>query len=141
MLQIFVVGYFHRLQNVHQGLAVEPGCVLTPVNDVVAFEGRQWHEANILQAKLIGKRQVVVLDFIEAFFAEINQIHFVHCDHDVANAKQRGNVRVAAGLGQNAVARIDHQDRNLSRRCPCRHVASVLLVAGSVCDDELALIS
>ena len=88
MLQVLVPAYFYRFQDFHQGLAGEPGRVFALVHHVVAFEGGQRYEADILQAQLGGKRQVIVLDFVEAFFAEIHQIHLVHCHDNMADAQQ-----------------------------------------------------
>src|SRR3546814_4622699 len=47
-------------------------------------------------------------------------------------------VAVPAGLGQQALARVDQHDRQLGGGRAGGHVAGVLLVAGAVGDDELA---
>ena len=46
---------------------------------------------------------------VEHFFAVIDQVHLVHRDDDVMDAEKRGDERVAAGLGQHALARIDQE--------------------------------
>jgi hypothetical protein len=58
----------------------------------------------------------------------------------VADAEQRGDEAVAAGLGQHALARIDQDHGKVRGRGAGDHVARVLLVAGRVGDDELALL-
>src|SRR3546814_8560435 len=47
---------------------------------------------------------------------------------------------MAAGLGQQALARIDQHDRQVGGRGTGGHVAGVLFVARAVGDDELALL-
>ena len=52
------------------------------------------------------------------------------------DAGQRHDRGMAAGLGQEALARIDEQDREIGAgRAGC-HVAGILLMAGRVGDDE-----
>ena len=58
----------------------------------------------------------------------------------MADAEQRDDVGVAAGLGEDALARIDQQHGEIGGRGAGRHVAGVLLVAGRVGDDEAALV-
>ena len=45
---------------------------------------------------------------------------------------------MAAGLGQDALARIDQDHGQIRRRGPGDHIAGILLVTGGVGDDELA---
>ena len=47
---------------------------------------------------------------------------------------------MTARLRQNALARVDEQDGEIGGRGAHRHVAGILLVAGRVGDDELALV-
>src|SRR5476649_268323 len=47
---------------------------------------------------------------------------------------------MAAGLGQHALARVDQDDGKIGVGSAGRHVAGVLLMAGRVGDDELALV-
>jgi len=56
----------------------------------------------------------------------------------VRDADQRGQLGVAAGLGQHALACVDQDDRQVGGRCGGDHVAGVLLVARGVGDDVLA---
>ena len=56
----------------------------------------------------------------------------------MADAEQRDDVGVAAGLGEDAVLGIDEEHGEIGGRGAGRHVAGVLHVAGRVGDDEAA---
>ena len=60
-------------------------------------------------------------------------------DH-TADAEERHDVAVPAGLGQHALPGIDQDHGQVGGRRAGDHVARVLLVARRVGDDELALI-
>ena len=68
----------------------------------------------------------------------VDEVHLVHGEHDVRDPEQRGDERVAPALLDEAVPRIDEDDREVRGRGPGHHVARVLDVAGRVRDDELA---
>ena len=65
-----------------------------------------------------------------------DQIHLVHRHDDVPYAQQRTDQRVPARLHQHALARIDKNDGQFGIRGAGRHVAGILLVPGSIRDDE-----
>jgi hypothetical protein len=44
------------------------------------------------------------------------------------------------GLSEHALARIDEDDGEIGGRCTGHHIAGILLVAGRIGDDELALV-
>jgi hypothetical protein len=67
-----------------------------------------------------------------------DQVHLVHRQHHVANTQQRGDVGVPAGLGQQALARIDQHHGEVRGGRAGGHVAGVLLVAGTIGDDVAA---
>ena len=67
----------------------------------------------------------------------VDQVHLVDADDDVRDAQQRGDVGVAPGLLDDALARVDEDDRQVGGRGAGDHVARVLHVAGRVGDDEL----
>ena len=69
----------------------------------------------------------------------IDQVHLVDREHEAADADQLGEIGVAPGLGQDALARIDQQDREVGGRRTGHHVARILLVARRIGDDEFAL--
>ena len=70
----------------------------------------------------------------------VDQVHLVDRQQHVADAEQRDDVAVAAGLRQQALARVDQHHREVGGGSAGGHVAGVLLVAGAVGDDELALV-
>ena len=76
---------------------------------------------------------------VEDRLVEADQVDLVDRQHDVADAEQRGDDRMAPRLRQHALARIDQHDGEIGGRGAGRHVAGVLLVAGRVGDDERAL--
>ena len=67
---------------------------------------------------------------------EVDEIHLVHAHDDVRDPEQRADERVALGLGDHALARVDQDDRQVSRRGARDHVPGVLLVPRRVGDDE-----
>jgi hypothetical protein len=92
-----------------------------------------------LELDALGKRQVVGLDPLENVLIEVHQIHLVDGYDDVLDAQQRGDEAVALGLSLHAIAGIDQNDRQVAGGRPGGHVAGVLLVAGGIGNDELAL--
>ena len=80
----------------------------------------------------------LLADFQEAIFAPIDEVHFVHRNHNVRNAEQRRDVSVPTRLLDDALPRIHEHDGKVCRRSAGDHVARVLHVAGRVRDDELA---
>ena len=91
-------------------------------------------------AELSGELLVTGNDAVEHRLVIADQVHLVDRQQHVADAEQRHDVTVAAGLRQQALARVDQHDREIRGRSAGRHVACVLLVAGAVGDDELALV-
>ena len=69
---------------------------------------------NVVQVQVLGKGQVVVADLLETALIKIHQVHFVDCDYHVLDAQQRRDKAVTLGLGLNAVARIDQDNRQLA---------------------------
>ena len=72
-------------------------------------------------------------------FVEVDEVHLVDAEHEVAHLQQRRDHRVAAGLLEDALARVEQDHREVRGRRAGDHVARVLHVAGRVGDDELAL--
>ena len=62
-------------------------------------------------------------------------ILFTHID-DVLDSQQRGDVRVPAGLGDDAAAGVDQHERDVRGRRAGEHVAGVALVPRGVGEDE-----
>jgi hypothetical protein len=117
---------------------VVPGRARGGFHDVVALEAGQRDGGDVVEANLRRERAVVVLDTPERGLVVVDQVHLVDGQHHVADADQRHEVAVTAGLRQHALARVDEDDRQVRRGGAGDHVARVLLVAGRVGDDELA---
>ncbi len=127
-------------QVLHQRRTAVPGRRRAGGGDVVALQPGDRDGEDVGQADLGGERAIVVDDLVEHRPVVAHQVHLVHRQHDVADADQADQERVAAGLGQHALARIDQDHREVGGRRAGDHVAGVLLVAGRVGDDELALV-
>src|SRR5205807_9363767 len=57
---------------------------------------------------------VVLLDLLERILRPADEVHLVDGDDDMADAQQRDDERVAAGLGHDAVAGVDEDDGELA---------------------------
>ena len=108
----------------------------TRPHDVVAVQGRDGNGRDVPQAELPGHRRVALDDRGEAVFAVADQVHLVDREHDAADAHQRHDGAVPESLRQQALGRVDQDDREVGRRGPRRHVARVLFVARRVGNDE-----
>ena len=84
---------------------------------------------DVVEADLRGERAVVGLDLVEDLLRVVDQVHLVDRQHDVADAEQRHQVAVPAGLREHALARIDQDHGEVGGRRAGDHVAGVLLVA------------
>ena len=129
------VGGFEILQ---QRRPVEPFEVVALVDHVVACQRRHRQEIRLAEVECLGEGPVVLADLAETLVRPAHQVHLVDRRHYVADAQQAGDVAVAFGLGQHAVAGVDQDDDEVAgRRARC-HVARVLGVPRSVGDDECA---
>ena len=121
-----------------QGGALIPGHLGSVAGEVQAGAGGHRDGGEAGKAQAFGNSCVFIDDGAEAGFVEIDQVHLVHGQHDVANAHQRGDEAVAAGLRQQALGGIDQDDRQIGGGGAGGHVARILLVAGRIGDDEAA---
>ena len=80
----------------------------------------------------------LVADALEDLLVVVDEVHLVDAQHEVRHAEQRREERVPPRLLDDAVARVDEDQREVGRRRAGDHVARVLDVAGRVGDDELA---
>ena len=87
----------------------------------------------------VAKAAVVRDDGVIFLLVVADQIHLVDGQDDIANADEVGEVAMPSRLRQNALARVDQDDGEVRGRGAGDHVAGILLVAGRVGDDELAL--
>ena len=78
-------------------------------------------------------------DLVEALSVVVDQVHLVDRDDEVRDAQQRRDERMAPGLLEHALARVDQDDGQVGGRRAGDHVARVLHVARRVGDDELPL--
>ena len=129
----------HLLEVVEQRRALVPGHPGRAVDHVVALERAEWDEGEVLDVQRFGEVGEVGHDPVEHALVPVHEVHLVHAHHHVRDPQQRGDVGVALGLLDHAGAGIDQLERQVGRRGPGDHVARVLLVAGRVGDDELAL--
>ena len=95
-------------------------------------------ETMSVDAELGGEGPVVGVDRLEHLAAVVDQVELVDGEDDVADAEQRDQEAVPAGLGQDPLAGVDEDDGQLGGRRPGDHVPRVLLVARRVGHDELA---
>ena len=85
----------------------------------VAVQRRQRDEAHAVDAVPLGERAERGDDRVERVLALADQVHLVDGDDEVRNAEQVRDRRVPARLLDDAVARVDQQDRELrGRRAP-----------------------
>ena len=121
-----------------EGRSVPPVHRLRSGGDIVAAHRRQRDRGDAIDAQFLGEGAVFGLDFLEPVAAEIDEVHLVDRQHHLANAEAMAQEAVAAGLGQHALARIDQDDGGIRGGRAGDHVARILFVARTICDDELA---
>ncbi|MND74614.1 hypothetical protein D3C80_662110 [compost metagenome] len=140
--RIALQGFFqrHLFQVLEQARAGVPGGVGAGFEHVVAAQRGERNALDVVQADLRGEGAVLGLDPFEDLLRIAHQVELVHRQHHLADAQQRHQVAVPAGLHQHALARVDEDHREVGGGRTGDHVAGVLLVAGGVGDDELALV-
>ena len=117
-----------------------PGHLLRQPRHIVAAEGTHRNGGDLLDPDPLGESKEFVADRRERGPIEAGQIHLVHRQDELANAQQPRDARVAAGLGQHALARVDQHHGEIGVRRAGGHVARVLLMARRVGEDEAALL-
>ena len=132
--------HIHRLQMRQQRRAAVPGRLIRFFHHIDA-EARRDRDGD-LTLEIQSRRELAEVrhDVVKHLLAVIHQVDLVHRQHDVADAQQRGDIGVAAGLGQHALARVNQDDGQIAVGGAGRHVAGILFVARRVGDDELALV-
>ena len=106
--------------------------------DIVAEARRDRNREQRAEAKRLGELAIGDDDVAEDALVIVDEIDLVDREHDVAHAEQRHDDRMAVGLREQPLARIDQHDREVGVGRPGRHVAGILLVAGRIGDDERA---
>ena len=117
-----------------------PGRVRRGLDHVVAAQCRERDAHDLVETDLGGELAIVGLDTVEDLLRVVDEVELVDGHDHVADAEQRHQVAVSAGLGEHTVAGIDEDDRRIGGGCPGDHVARVLLVPGGVGHDELAVL-
>ena len=90
------------------------------------------------KAKRLGEFPISSLDLAKDALAVVDEVDLVDRKHDMADAKQRDDDRMAMGLREQPLARVDQHDREVGVGRASRHVAGELLMARRVGDDERA---
>ena len=127
------------LQQLEQTGAVEPDEHAACLVDVLAGFRRQRNDMNRLERKALCEIAVLGLDRPEPGFVPIHQVHLVHRKHDIADAQKRDDMGMVPRPGQDALRRVDQDDRQIGTgRARC-HRARVLCVARHVSRNEAAL--
>ncbi len=116
-----------------------PGRSVAACHDVIAVARADGNEQRIGRADPLQEAGELIANRVVNGLVEAHQIHLVDGDHEMPDAQQIGDKRMAARLRQHAVARIDQDDGEIGGGSAGRHVARVLLVARRIGDDELAL--
>ena len=134
-----LAGDFDGFEIVDQAGAGIPGRLGRALCHVGAGEGGD-RDRRDLEISGQGLREDFVVgdDLVVHGLTIADEVHLVDGEDEVADAEQGGDDRVAARLGEDALAGVDHQDGAVGGRGAGRHVARVLFVAGRVGDDELA---
>ena len=125
------------LEEPHQRRPVVPGRAVARVNDVVAAQAGDRNRRDVGQPDAGGEPAVVVVDLPVRGLVVADEVHLVDRQDHLADPDQRHQVAVAAGLREDALARVDQDHGHVGRGGPGDHVARVLLVTGGVGDDEL----
>jgi hypothetical protein len=126
------------LEMIEQMRPFVPGHVSAERRDIVAVAGRDRQRDQRAEAQRLGELAVVGLDPAKDRLAEVDKIDLVDREHDVAHAKQRDDDRMALGLCEQPLARVDQHDREVGVGRAGSHIAGILLVARCVGDDERA---
>ncbi len=137
--EIAVAGDVDLFEVAQQRWAVVPGGHVGLGDDVVAVERRQRDGRHVVDVEPRRELVEVVADLLEPLAVPVDEVHLVDGQHDVLDAQQRGQERVAPRLFQQPVPCVDEHDGQLRGRRAGDHVARVLQVTGRVGDDELAL--
>jgi hypothetical protein len=125
----------HRLEILEQAEAAEPRRPVAARDHVVPMQRAQRDRVELRVPEQPGE---VGAGRVEDLFVEIDEIHLVHRENEARDPEEPRNLGVPAGLVADAVPRVDEENRDIRRRRPGRHVARVLLVAGSVGQNPLA---
>jgi len=127
------------LQVVEQRGALIPRHLVGFLDNIVAIQRGERNRGDV--GDIVEARGKVVKardDVVENGLAEIDEIHFIDRENEVANAQEIRDEGVPLGLLDHSFAGIDEDDGEVGGGGAGDHVASVLDVTGCVGDDEFA---
>jgi len=101
------------LKQFEEAFAIIPRHAGAAFDDIVAFEGADGNEADVGDIELAGEIFVIGFDGIEDVLAIVNNIHFVDGDNEVRDAEESADEAVAFSLGDDAVAGVNEDDRQI----------------------------
>ena len=100
------------------------------LGDVVAVQRRDRDEGEVRDRELRGPVRELVGDAVEDVLVEVDEVHLVDAEDEVAHLEQRRDHRVAPGLLEASLARVEQDHREVRGRRTGHHVARVLHVPG-----------
>ena len=125
-----------RFQRFQQCRAAVPRHVRTRAGHVVAVPRDDRNGGHGQRAELGAQRGEVGHDVVEHRLVVADQVHLVDRQDQLADAQQRSDGGVAAGLHQQPLACIHQQYREIRGRGAGNHVAGVLMVPRRIGQDE-----
>ena len=128
-------------QMLQQCWACVPGHCVTIKNHVIAFQSRQGNRSNRSNIQSLRQHLILLENIFKNGLVVIDQIHFIHCQHNVFDAQQTDDITVSACLCQQAFAGIDKHYSDIGRRSASRHITGVLFMPGAIGNDKFAPLS
>jgi hypothetical protein len=107
-----------------------PRHVFAAIDDVVAGQRAHRDELDVLDVEALGEAAELRLDLAEHGLVPAHEVHLVDSEHEVRDAQERRDERVTTALLDEAVPRVDEDDREVRGRGAGHHVARVLDVPG-----------
>src|SRR5690606_13871293 len=96
-----------RFQMLDETWAAVPRRIFAAAADVVAGKARDGDCREARDADLAGERPVIEQDAVEDRLIVADEVHLVDGEHEVADAEQVREIRMAPCLREHALARID----------------------------------
>ena len=107
---IHVAADVNSLQRVEQRAALVPRHLGRTIDDVVSVQRRDGNKLDVGNLQAGGELGVGGDNLIKPGLGVVDEVHFVHADHHVRDTQQRSDEGVAAGLLDDALARVDQDD-------------------------------
>ena len=95
-------GDIHVLQVLKQWRALKPRHVCAAFHHVIALQSAHGQPVNFIEGERIEKPRELTLDLKKYLFFVSNLVHLVDGNHQMGNAKQRGDVGMAVRLFLNS---------------------------------------